>query len=146
MAYTSKTKENLPVYGIRSKDLREFQTTDKDVEKGISRIPLKIARIYEEDILDKMDNDGHSAQLKESPSILENYTSIMEERKEAMVAYTKAKSKQSLTSQVADNDEVFGSERSSTIYTKSSADTTKVSFEDLQIISIIGKGTFGKVQ
>jgi len=61
MAYTSKTKENLPVYGIRSKDLREFQTTDKDVEKGISRIPLKIARIYEEDILDKMDNDGHSA-------------------------------------------------------------------------------------
>lgn len=40
MAYTSKTKANLPIYGIRNKELREFVTTEKDIEKGISRIPL----------------------------------------------------------------------------------------------------------
>jgi hypothetical protein len=31
MAYTSKSKTNLPIYGIRNKDLREFQTKEKDV-------------------------------------------------------------------------------------------------------------------
>jgi hypothetical protein len=51
MAYTSKCKTNLPVYGIRNKDLREYTTTEKDVAKGISRMPMKIARLYEEDIL-----------------------------------------------------------------------------------------------
>ena len=43
MAYTSLTKKNLPIYGIRHKTLREFQTTEKDLDKGISRIPLNIA-------------------------------------------------------------------------------------------------------
>lgn len=40
IAYTSKSKANLPIYGIKNKDLREFATTEKDLEKGISRIPL----------------------------------------------------------------------------------------------------------
>lgn len=51
MAYTSKNKANLPVYGIKNKELREFATTEKDLEKGISRIPLQLARIYEEDLV-----------------------------------------------------------------------------------------------
>ena len=56
---------NLPIYGIRNKDLKEYQTTEKDAGKGISRIPLKIARLYEEDLLDLDDdnNDGHTALL-----------------------------------------------------------------------------------
>ncbi len=40
IAYTAKKKRNLPIYGIKSKDLREFTTTEKDLERGISRIPL----------------------------------------------------------------------------------------------------------
>ena len=40
MAYTSKSKTNLPIYGIKNKELREFATTERDIEKGISRIPL----------------------------------------------------------------------------------------------------------
>jgi len=40
MAYASLTKKNLPIYGIKNKDLREFTTTEKDLDKGISRIPL----------------------------------------------------------------------------------------------------------
>jgi hypothetical protein len=51
-AYSSKCKTNLPIYGIRNKDLKEYQTREKDVIKGISRMPMKIARLYEEDILD----------------------------------------------------------------------------------------------
>lgn len=51
MAYTSKMKQNLPIYAIKNKELREFTTTEKDRDKGISRIPLSLARIYEEDVL-----------------------------------------------------------------------------------------------
>lgn len=56
MAYTSKCKQNLPIYGIKNKDLREFTTTEKDRDKGVSRIPLKLARLFEEDILEEQDN------------------------------------------------------------------------------------------
>ena len=40
MGYASKVKANLPIFGIRNKELSDFTTTEKDLEKGISRIPL----------------------------------------------------------------------------------------------------------
>ncbi len=40
MGFLTKKKTNLPIYGIKSKDLREVTTTEKDLEKGVSRIPL----------------------------------------------------------------------------------------------------------
>jgi hypothetical protein len=40
VGYATKKKMNIPIYGIKSKDLREFTTTEKDMEKGVSRIPL----------------------------------------------------------------------------------------------------------
>ena len=63
MYFVQKTKENLPIYGIRGKDLREFTTTRKDMQRGVSRIPLKMARLYEEDLLDVYENDGNRASL-----------------------------------------------------------------------------------
>lgn len=51
MAYLSILKENLPIYGIaKAKQLTDFCTSEKDVSRGISRVPLILARIYEEDI------------------------------------------------------------------------------------------------
>jgi hypothetical protein len=58
LAYTSRCKRNLPIYGIKNKDLREFTTTEKDRDKGISRIPLTLARLYEEDILEEESTSG----------------------------------------------------------------------------------------
>ncbi len=40
VGYVTKKKQNLPIYGIKSKDLREVTTTEKDMGKGVSRIPL----------------------------------------------------------------------------------------------------------
>jgi hypothetical protein len=40
VGYAAKKKANIPIYGIKQKDLREFTTTEKDLEKGLSRIPL----------------------------------------------------------------------------------------------------------
>lgn len=55
VCYVTKKKSNIPIYGIKSKDLRECTTTEKDVEKGISRIPLQLARIYEEDVIEEIE-------------------------------------------------------------------------------------------
>lgn len=39
------------MYGIaKAKQLSDFATTEKDVSRGISRIPILLARIYEEDV------------------------------------------------------------------------------------------------
>jgi hypothetical protein len=51
MAFMSIARDNLPIFGIaKSKQLEDFCTSQKDVSRGISRMPLILARIYEEDI------------------------------------------------------------------------------------------------
>lgn len=65
MSFASKTKTNLPIYGIRNKDLREFTTTEKDLEKGIVRVPLQLARIYEEDMIADDSTTSSSVLLAE---------------------------------------------------------------------------------
>jgi hypothetical protein len=69
MAYMSKCKANLPIYGIKNKDLKEFQTTERDVKKGISRIPMQIARLVDEDIMQETNPTGDmsSASLMVEP-------------------------------------------------------------------------------
>ena len=51
MAFMSIVKENLPIFGIaKAKKLDDFATSEKDLARGITRMPLVLARIYEEDI------------------------------------------------------------------------------------------------
>ena len=52
-SYLSVCKRDLPIYGVKSKGLKDFTTSQKDVKKGICRIPLELARIREEDTLKK---------------------------------------------------------------------------------------------
>ena len=85
LGYASKTKTNLPIYGIRTKELREYTTNEKDCEKGISRIPLQLARIYEEDIIEETaaKTNEPSVMLMEPLEILDNYTKVLEHRSQA---------------------------------------------------------------
>ena len=47
----SLMKDNLPIFGIaKANKLIDYATTESDVARGISRMPLVLARIYEEDI------------------------------------------------------------------------------------------------
>jgi hypothetical protein len=77
MAYMSKMKKNLPIYGLKNKDLREFATTEKDRDKGISRMPLNLARIIDEDLIkdEELHNtvNGGITVSGEPLEILENY-------------------------------------------------------------------------
>lgn len=51
MAYLSLKQENLPIFGIsKQRSLADYTTTEKDVTRGLSRMPLVLSRIYEEDI------------------------------------------------------------------------------------------------
>ena len=51
VAYMSIVKDNLPIFGIaKAKQLGDYATSEKDVARGITRMPLVLARIYEEDI------------------------------------------------------------------------------------------------
>lgn len=45
----------MPVFGIRSKRLMDYTTKDKDLAKGISRMPLDLARIPDSDLLQGKD-------------------------------------------------------------------------------------------
>lgn len=45
-------RNNLRLYGIsKSKNLSDFVTTESDVKKGNNRLPLNLARIYDEDLM-----------------------------------------------------------------------------------------------
>ena len=66
-AYVSSVHENLPIYGIaKQKTLAEFATTESDVARGISRMPLILARVYEEDL--KFTDGKQISKFKISPT------------------------------------------------------------------------------
>lgn len=47
--------QNLPIYGVKCKGLKDFTTSEKDLKKGINRVPLEMSRIREEDIIKTVD-------------------------------------------------------------------------------------------
>ena len=84
MAYISTKKRNLPIYGIKSKTLRDYQTTEKDLYKQIVWMPLMIARIYEDDLYDEEDEEedgeeGRSQEEQKGIAIesIENYKNLI---------------------------------------------------------------------
>jgi hypothetical protein len=40
VGYVAKKRKNVPIFGIKFKELRDYTTNESDVGKGISRIPL----------------------------------------------------------------------------------------------------------
>lgn len=93
LLYLSKVKQNLPIYGIaKSKVLSDFCTSQKDVSHGISRIPMILARIYEEDIeMSKKPtynfrispNATHKNEPSEAEKLIDNLGSMVEHRNKA---------------------------------------------------------------
>jgi len=52
------TKKNLKIFGIsKVKSLNDFVTTENDVKKGNSRIPLNLARLFDEDLVPEKSAD-----------------------------------------------------------------------------------------
>ena len=112
----------MQVYGINSKDLREFTTTYKDLEKGVSRMPLSLAQLEDESV---------------DQEIMDDFSGLMEHRSQA---YSTKRSSLANARMPCDQE----SHKCAAAYQKSTSDST-VFFEDFKIINIVGKGTFGKV-
>ena len=75
-------KANLKVFGItKSKTLVDFVTSEKDVQKGNTRMPLELSRVFEEDMLAeskvvgkmkamKIDDDDLMANIENRQNII----------------------------------------------------------------------------
>lgn len=50
-AFISQNQKNCPVFGVMSKDLKDYTTTEKDMNKKLSRFPPNEQRLPSEDLL-----------------------------------------------------------------------------------------------
>ena len=138
MAFLSKKKEELRVFAVMAKDLRQFAATEKDAKKDISRVP------------------GLQYLLKEKPTkgVKESIATSSSGQNHVWEEYEIYKSSERGSIVISDfdfdinldEDEVrksFSSSRASTIYKR--GDSYAAELEDFVIKKIIGKGAFGKV-
>ena len=111
MGYMSLVRQNLPIFGIpKAKQLIDFTTTEKDFSRGISRMPLALARIYEEDIKIETESNmpreskkspNYTMQFKISPSAIQrnqlnNVTERFAEELDKMANYRNTRGRNSL--------------------------------------------------
>lgn len=150
--YISVKHNNLSVFGIsKSKTLSDFVTTEADVKKGKNRLPLKLARVYEEDLMSdeevakklselSLDDKSSDDALRSSDSSLFNQDTIMANLKHKQESY-KRKSSYYKRPKVEDNEDT-GTGAAQSLFHKDTSDAT---FENFKIVKLIGRGTFGKV-
>lgn len=175
MAYLTVCQENLPIFGIlKQRALADYTTTERDIARGISRMPLVMARLYEEDIKfeSKSKQRQGQGQFRLSPSAMQRNTladdnerlmaeldAMSRERNEMhrrsvdINASNMTKSVDDLSAKPLDAEFFFdevvqgrgnGEARTSQLLYRR-ATVTDMTWDDFELISIIGRGTFGKV-
>mmetsp|Transcript_1380 Transcript_1380/g.1886 ORF Transcript_1380/g.1886 Transcript_1380/m.1886 type:complete len:217 (+) Transcript_1380:302-952(+) len=93
MAYLSQCQENLPIFGIlKQRALADYTTTERDIARGISRMPLVLARIYEEDIKFEQNPKARQPGFRVSPSAMQRNT--LQDDNERMMAELDAMSRE----------------------------------------------------
>ena len=151
MAYISEKRNNLKVFGIaKSKTLQDFVTTEKDVQKGHNRLPLNLARLYEEDIMsdeeirNKKDGDAtmsneQTGPMSESIFNQDDISSNIQHKLNAM-------RRKSSVHRIAKEENTVDT-TGQVIYSRKDdkVDIDKFMFEDYKIVKHVGRGTFGKV-
>lgn len=60
MLYLATKSENCPIYCITAKDLKDFTTTENDMKKGRSKIPVSEMRSFNEDLVKDLPSPGLS--------------------------------------------------------------------------------------
>ena len=181
--YMALAKENIPIYGVvsssvfhfnicvqqRQNTLGEYTTKERDVEKGITRIPLNFSRMTEEDLVNiefeeraqvkrRRSGGDTSSSTEEKTTRAESVTGMpqimltdqleqdfihrgqmYQESKKSMINFKGGQEEE--MKNLHDNS----GERAQSIYCRSS-DCEKADLEDFELIKVIGQGSFGKVK
>ena len=116
-SYFKLKNKNLPIYGVKKKDLSKYLTTKLDAQKGVNKIPPAKFRLENEDTLQPQKTD-------EVPSPRQRGEDIDSED-ELLIPKREAKA------------------RTSTIY--AAAGDTETTLEGFELVKVIGRGSFGKV-
>ena len=73
LAYVTIKKNNLKIFGInKAKTLVDFVSTEKDVQKGNTRMPLALSRNHEEDLMSEKDVEKAKVEMKMSGMSIES--------------------------------------------------------------------------
>ncbi len=111
-AFQNLKKQSLPIYGVKSTNLRDFTTKKKDLKKGISRIPLATSIIKEECNCEDSRKDSKKDLLCIEK---DNYKKIVDDRYNSMV-----KENKKLSFIIDDEKDIMGlldkRERASTLF------------------------------
>jgi len=132
-------KKNLPIYGIDSKELKKYTTTERDFMKGRSRIPAEEFKIKNDFCVEPQQQEDTGKEENEWDA--EDYISTLQKysfRASAVMG--------SFGIDLDDEEDRLKEAqkyRSSTIYSFTGEDDCKL--EDLIIRRVLGKGAFGKV-
>lgn len=81
------SKKNLKIFGIsKVKTLNDFVTTENDVKKGNSRIPLNLARLFDEDLVPENNpaTDLSLEKLRISENSGDDFSANMKHRQDAI--------------------------------------------------------------
>jgi indole-3-glycerol phosphate synthase len=65
-AYIKLLNRNCAIYGVDAKDLHDFTTTEKDMNKGQSRFPTPDYQITNEDLLKTSDAEQVQDQMSKA--------------------------------------------------------------------------------
>ena len=151
LSYISAQKVNLPIYGIKAKELSKFTTSEKDAEKGISRIPSLAFLLEGENVTFNKESTVTKHSVTKPIPIEEE--KVLDQGKDELAIQTEdyRSSRASLFSELTnehfdlDDEELEfrNSIRSSTIFSKDGL--VEANLEDFTIVRVLGIGAFGKV-
>lgn len=60
MAYTALTNANLKIYGVSTRSLKDFLSSERDVLRGVTRIPTSDYRMWKENMVEEEKDEQSS--------------------------------------------------------------------------------------
>ena len=139
LSYISLKKKNLRIFGIsKQKSLQDFVASEKDVKNGNTRVPLALARIFDEDLLPE---EGMQQTLNHDESLDDILKNIQHKQN--------AKRRKSSVKRAGMDEDSSTNQESVKLFDRKSInkqnDDDDYKFEDYKIVTLVGRGTFGKV-